>query len=137
MISPLECIKNYTHLRSCDDDGYCNFCGYQERTLYQGRLWDAPFTDDAIQAAICDNDCILCQEPIGVHDDAVATTFIIAHLECHLRSALGDVQHLEGRCVCPGGSGERRPEDEYPTYREEAKATVAWLLERNRGRFRE
>lgn len=26
----IECIRDGEHLRSCDDDGYCNACGYQE-----------------------------------------------------------------------------------------------------------
>lgn len=25
-----ECVENKTHLIDCDDDGYCNYCGYQE-----------------------------------------------------------------------------------------------------------
>lgn len=27
----VTCITNNTHLTSCDDDGYCNACGHQER----------------------------------------------------------------------------------------------------------
>lgn len=25
-----ECIKSGRHLTDCDEDGYCNFCGYQD-----------------------------------------------------------------------------------------------------------
>lgn len=25
-----DCIASNDHLSSCDDDGYCNLCGYQE-----------------------------------------------------------------------------------------------------------
>jgi hypothetical protein len=25
-----ECIADGTHLKDCDDDGYCVICGYQE-----------------------------------------------------------------------------------------------------------
>ena len=25
-----ECINSQIHLSSCDNDGYCNFCGFQE-----------------------------------------------------------------------------------------------------------
>jgi hypothetical protein len=25
-----ECIKYGNHLTACDEDGYCNLCGYQE-----------------------------------------------------------------------------------------------------------
>jgi hypothetical protein len=26
----VDCIRNKQHLTSCDDDGFCNHCGYQE-----------------------------------------------------------------------------------------------------------
>lgn len=26
----IECLRNRTHLTSCDDDGFCNVCGHQE-----------------------------------------------------------------------------------------------------------
>ena len=29
-ISIEECKEQGTHLTSCDEDGYCNFCGEQE-----------------------------------------------------------------------------------------------------------
>lgn len=32
-----DCIAAGTHLNSCDDDGYCNACGYQ----------DSPYDDHA------------------------------------------------------------------------------------------
>lgn len=28
--SVIHCTENGTHLMSCDDDGFCNECGYQE-----------------------------------------------------------------------------------------------------------
>lgn len=94
---------------------------------YQGRWWDAPFTDDAVQADLSGRDCEYCREPITQDDDAVWQPYVLGHLECHLRSALGDVQHLEGRCICSGGPAER--DNSNATYREEAKATLQWLLD--------
>jgi len=28
-----ECLQSGNHLKDCDDDGYCNSCGYQEDTF--------------------------------------------------------------------------------------------------------
>lgn len=103
-------------------------------TYYQGRRWDAPFTDDALPLPGIAGDCQLCGEAIGPEDDAVWMPYTLGHLECHLRSALGSVQHLEGRCSC-GGEAINLPSDEYATYREGARATMLWLIENNRGRF--
>lgn len=106
-------------------------------TYYQGRLWDAPFTDGAIQRDLTGQDCVLCGEPILETDDAVYLPYIHGHLECHLRSGMGDVQHLEGRCLCGGGSEVTYPSDVYSSYRESAKATLKWLIDHQRGRFHE
>lgn len=29
-LNPGECVESGKHLTSCDDDGFCNFCGEQE-----------------------------------------------------------------------------------------------------------
>lgn len=29
-----ECIEDGLHLTDCDDDGYCNYCGYQDSGEY-------------------------------------------------------------------------------------------------------
>lgn len=31
-----ECIDIGIHLTSCDEDGYCNYCGYQESEVDGG-----------------------------------------------------------------------------------------------------
>lgn len=102
-------------------------------TIYQGRKWDAPMTDDAVEGVIT-GDCTLCREPITPEDNAIRTPWMNTHLECNVRSGLGDVQHLEGRCIC-AGKPVYLPSDDYATYRESAKATLAWLIAHNRGRF--
>ncbi len=115
---------------------------------YYGRKWDAPLYDDAhlvseefaqamfgggVPAATCS----FCGEQMTLDDDLLIQPYAIGHLECHLRSALGDVQHLENRCLCARGSGNEivYDSDKYDTYRESAKATLQWLLDHNRGRF--
>jgi hypothetical protein len=42
-----DCIKEGVHLRSCDDDGFCNNCGHQEGDEFEdGPLvdWEVPVT---------------------------------------------------------------------------------------------
>lgn len=99
-------------------------------TLFQGRRWDAPMSDDAVRADLSGRDCAMCQEPITADDDAVALGSIF-HTECLLRSSLGDVPHLEGRCLCAGGTEH----DDEGSYRDGARRTVAWLVEHGRGRW--
>lgn len=104
---------------------------------YHGRKWDAPLTDDAIEmaeelvAALLPQPCALCREAMTVEDDILLTPGMSAHLECNLRSGMGSVAHLEGRCLCCGGTDS----DDHQNYRESAKATLQWLLDNHRGRF--
>jgi hypothetical protein len=108
---------------------------------YHGRLWDAPMTDDALPATeeILANlrPCDYCAESLTETDDILITPYLHTHLECSLRSVLGDVQHLEGRCLCSRGSGNEitYQSDKYASYRESAKAALDWLIKNNRGRF--
>jgi hypothetical protein len=30
----LNCVKNGNHLVNCDDDGFCNSCGYQDQVYF-------------------------------------------------------------------------------------------------------
>lgn len=104
-------------------------------TLYFGRLWDAPAFDDATEIPTpTGEDCGWCDEPIGPDDSGTMMSFPDglrpAHIECWLRSALGDVYHLRGECSCSGGDGH----DERP-YREASRASVQWMIEHRRGRF--
>jgi len=101
-------------------------------TLYQGRLWDAPMTDDAERADLTGRDCGMCQEPVVEGDDALLMGGLF-HTECLLRSSLGDVPHLEGRCLCFGGGDH----DTDGTYRDGARRTVDWLVAHRRGRWAE
>lgn len=112
-------------------------------TYYHGRLWDAPLTDDALPASdkflatFLGKPCDWCKESMNVDDDLLFLPYMATHLECNIRSVVGDVQHLEGRCLCFRGTGNEitYETDEYPTYREGAKAALQWLIANNRGRF--
>lgn len=117
-------------------------------SYYWGRKWDAPFTDDSILMAADKADalfdgevyvpCILCEEKLVIDDNIfVNPAGQSSHVECWIRSMLGDVQHLEGRCMCSRGRGNEIvvPEDEYDTYRESSVAAVMWLILHGRGRF--
>lgn len=112
-------------------------------TYYYGRKWDAPLTDDAILmaeelvAALFPQPCSCCQEPVTAEDDIILTPGMCTHLECNVRSILGDVQHLEGRCMCSRGTGNEitYDSDNYETYRDSAKAALQWLIDHHRGRF--
>lgn len=104
-------------------------------TYYQGHLWDAPFTDDAMPADLTGGRCDWCDEEITPNDDAVKLPHITGHLECHLRFALGSVTHLEQRCSCFTST----PDDDiapHHSLHDEARATLRWLLQHNRGRFK-
>jgi hypothetical protein len=106
------------------------------QTYYQGRKWDAPMTDDAIERDLSGHTCVMCQESITADDNAIMNTQPW-HLECSIRSGLGDVQHLERRCLCFRGTGNEitHESDHHETYRESAKAALQWVLDHNQGRF--
>lgn len=109
---------------------------------YHGRNWDAPMTDDAVPAnayllSTLPSPCDLCQESMEIGEDLLFLPYMRTHLECNLRSAMGDVQHLEGRCLCFLGSGNEvtKDSDKYETYREGAKAALKWIIIEGRGKF--
>lgn len=122
-----------------DEDGWALSPPTPWPTYWHGRKWDAPLTDEstemdeALAAALLDGStvCTLCEEPLLFEDDVFLTPSMVTHLECNIRMALGDVPHLEGRCMCNGGTGDH---DDRP-FRESAKATIEWLITNHRGRF--
>lgn len=78
--------------------------------------------------------CFRCNEwiaPIdaGVVQHLVGTegpASIAYHYECHARSIIGSLGHLQKRCSCYGGTEEDPPE---MTQREAAKAALAFFRE--------
>lgn len=101
-----------------------------EKVGYQGRRWDAPMADDAVPADLSGRTCAWCDEPITPGDDAMRLGST-GHTECILRSTLGDVAHLERRCLCFGGTNH----DEDGTYREQSRRVVEWLVAHRHGRW--
>ena len=115
----------------------------KDQVYYHGRRWDAPMMDDAKELehlVVSGAHCQLCDEPmLDSTDDVVLFPHLTCHLECLLRSVMGSVEHLEERCLCHGGiyGGADETPDTPQTFRDGARATMAWLLEHNRGRWAE
>lgn len=102
--------------------------------FYFGVRWDAPHFDDATKIPTpIGETCLYCDEPIVEGESGTLMNYVSelgmthrpAHIECWLRSTVGDVAHLEGRCTCYGG-GDR---DTRP-YRATARETMEWLVRR-------
>lgn len=101
------------------------------RQRYFGRRWNAPAFMDAIKVETpLGAVCLFCDELVDEHDSGLITPALLAegptmsavHLECHLRSVLGCVAHLEQRCSCYGG-GDHEGHD-----RAAARAVLAFLI---------
>lgn len=96
-----------------------------------GTRWDAPAFEDAPEVPVpFGAECLGCSELIEADDAGITMPYITHdmqarrgayHLECHLRSILGSVAHLEHRCSCFGGGGH----DGYS--RADARAVMEWL----------
>lgn len=113
------------------------------RVYYLGKKWDAPITDGAIEvddrlaSAFLQGTipCDLCQEMLVEGENILIMPNMGGHTECIIRSMMGDVAHLEGRCSCPGSSDTPLPGEDAQTYRESSLAAVQWLVDHGRGRF--
>lgn len=104
--------------------------------LYFGVKWGAPMFEDAHEVPVPAGQlCLMCREVIKREDSGVLMPYYGAkgagtapeHIECFLRSLLGNVRHLEKRCSCydpdaPADSEDRRP------YRQQARQTMEWLV---------
>lgn len=56
-----------------------------------------------------DEEIIARLDPDGVMRKVEGEVYVAAHIECHLRSVLGSVAHIEGRCSCHGGDEHDPP----------------------------
>ena len=93
-----------------------------------GRPSGAPYEADCPQvAAPVGAPCDWCDEPITADVDGVllpafgdpgGAAHAVFHYECHLRMAIGGVNHLRGRCICCGGNDP--PDPPYLTKRQGA-----------------
>lgn len=108
-------------------------------TLFFGMRWDAPMLDNAARVATpVGAVCLHCAEPIEDGDQGVMRPYLTetdgyaargewrpAHRECDLRSMVGSVAHLEGRCVCDGGHDTGGTEE--VSWRQQGRDVMAWL----------
>lgn len=102
-------------------------------TAWFGPSWDAPVNEGPHVATPVGQLCLWCVEAIEEGDAGVLmpalgdngeVTLEAEHRDCFLRSVLGSVGHLSGRCSCHGGDQEDPPG---MTIREAATAAVAEL----------
>lgn len=116
-------------------------------TVYFGERWDAPLLDGRIHQVptpVGDH-CLYCTEPIEAGDRGLLRACIRdnaslngltdgsvepVHLECELRSVIGPVEHLEGRCSCSTrNAGSEAP---VTSFRDDARAVLAHINEERR-----
>lgn len=70
--------------------------------------------------------CVYCSEPITEGERRAIDFVQPVHWECGIRSVVGGLNHLNGLCVCCGGT--LPPDPEGTTKREAAKmAAQAWI----------
>lgn len=105
--------------------------------LYFGERWDAPLLDGNVAQVDVPvgGACLYCGEPIAAGErglmrlavrgtvDKPTASLEPAHMECDLRTMIGDVAHLEGSCSCRSGTDEPSSS----TYREESLAVLDWV----------
>lgn len=102
-----------------------------------GAPYDAPAWDDMSEVETpVGKPCMHCTELIEEGDPGVVMPYVgmnedgstfsdirPVHLECHLRSFLGSVEHLDGKCFCETG----KHAESGLTYREEARLVMERL----------
>jgi hypothetical protein len=104
--------------------------------FYFGTKWDAPAFDDAVEVCCLPNqNCLLCQEPIEPGDSGILMRYSgpegfslePEHIECHLRSVLGSVDHLKHAQVGGVCNGNNHPEPS-GSYRDQAREVMDMLV---------
>ena len=83
-------------------------------TYYHGRRWDAPVMDEAVEMdddaakllLAGESKCDHCQEPLLYTENVLMLPYLVGHTECQIRAAIGNVVHLEGRCICSRSAAE-------------------------------
>lgn len=108
---------------------------------YFGEPWDVPAVEDAEPAPTpVGKRCAFCPDVIVEGDQGFLMGTISSgpdgepvpavmpvHRECMVRSTVGSVEHLEGRCTCFGGDVD---ENDNGSWREQGLATMRWLNSR-------
>lgn len=115
-----------------------------QKQLYFGRQWDAPAWDDARRVPVPVGQlCTNCPETVDASDSGLLIWTIRqdslgyepVHIECWLRAIVGSRDHLKGQCSCTG-SRQHADYDDEQSIRDDARATLAWLIQTGRGRFK-
>lgn len=101
-----------------------------------GGSWTADGGHDVAVPTPVGQPCLWCGEPIAegdqgqvmpvVQGDGRGAVLRPAHRECVLRSVMGSVAHMEGRCSCFGGD-DPDDVDGGSGWRREGLALDAWL----------
>jgi hypothetical protein len=105
-----------------------------------GESWGAPVNADCPRVRPpVGRPCLFCADPIASGDAGVVVAAVRAdhtaareplHLECHMRSSIGSVGHLQRRCSCYGGhEGDPRGMSK----REAARAAYWLFLKQQNG----
>lgn len=102
------------------------------RVRFFGDRWEAPMFEGAVEVPVpVGARCLYCTEPVAADDSGILVVALLGtggptvspvHIECHLRSVLGCLSHLQRRCSCYGGTAHEG------TDRDSARAVMAWLV---------
>lgn len=104
-----------------------------------GLPWGAPICEDLeVAETPVGEKCQWCDEPILPTDSGVLILLISKeggglkpwHWECHTRSVVGGINHLNGNCFCCGGN--QPPDPPEISRRESAKRAVEGFEKQNR-----
>lgn len=98
-----------------------------------GRAGWALICDDCEQAQTpVGMRCAHCADPIEADDDGVLMPALglrhgsyAYHADCHIRRAVGGLNHLRGKCTCCGGT--EPPDPPELGRREAARLAVEWF----------
>jgi hypothetical protein len=76
-----------------------------------GKTWGAPAcTPEDHRETPVGSACMWCREPIEAGDQGTLDMLgQPMHIECTIRSVVGGVNHIAGRCKCCGGTEEPDP----------------------------
>ena len=100
-----------------------------------GNSWGAPACEpeDHVETPV-GKSCLWCREPIEAGDQGFliphlgrTVTLEPHHLECQIRSIVGGLNHIEGRCSCHHGTEDPDPPG-YSRRRAAVMAERAWRL---------
>lgn len=105
---------------------------------YFGERWPSGTCDEGVQVRTpVGEHCDWCQTPVMEGDrglimwtQGLAGTYPVPmHRECHLRTVMGSVAHMEGRCSCRTGDWSNRPQTPSEV-RQEALELWEWIERR-------